>query len=74
MNAPANISQDARECAAFFSLSQTQRRIAHDYKRRAMAEKAAGDVSRFDRYSAEANRLWAQAKWHLQMAKRRAAL
>ena len=72
MNAHVAVSQDDRERAAFFSLSQTQRRLAHQYKRWAMAEENGGSIERYRKYKAECNRLWQEAKWHLSMAKRRA--
>lgn len=76
MNAPANIDARtislARERSAFFSLSQTQRRFAHEYKRWAKAAEAEGDLERYRRFRAESNRLWNEAIWHLQAAKRRA--
>lgn len=76
MNAPANISTRAvylsKWRADLLSLSQTQRRLAHEYKRWALAEEAAGDWPRYRKFKAESNRLWNEAKWHLQAARRAA--
>ena len=74
MNAPANISQReanaARQSAAFFSLSQTQRRLAHRYKRWALEDEAEGFLELYRSHKAECNRLWQSAKWNLQAARR----
>ena len=76
MNAPANISKResnaASQFAAFFSLSQTQRRLAHEYKRWALADEAEGFLEHYRRHKAESNRLWQSAKWNLQAARRAA--
>lgn len=73
MNAPANISQDDREAAAFFHCSQTLRRLAHEYKRWALADEVEGRGDDYRKHKAESTRLWRSAKWHLSMAKRRMA-
>lgn len=76
MNALANISQrdsnSASQFAAFFSLSQTQRRLAHRYKRWALEDKAEGFMELYAHHKAESNRLWQSAKWNLQAARRAA--
>jgi hypothetical protein len=71
MNAPAHISQDDREKAAFFRCSQTLRRLAHSYKRWALADEAEGRADDYRKHRSESTRLWQSAKWHLSMAKRR---
>ena len=73
MNAPAHISKReanaAEQSAAFFSLSQTQRRLAHEYKRWALADAAEGFLELYERHRAESDRLWNDAKWHLNRAR-----
>lgn len=53
---------------ALFSLSQTQRRLAHQNKREAMRWEAEGNHAFYEACRKEANRLWQDAKWHLQRA------
>jgi hypothetical protein len=76
MNAPANISKReanaAQQSAAFFSLSQTQRRLAHEYKRWALEDAAEGFAELYRKHRAESDRLWQSAKWNLQAARRAA--
>jgi hypothetical protein len=57
---------------AFLSLSLTQRRLAHEYKRWAIQDEAEGFAELYRRHKAEANRLWKSAKWNLQAARRAA--
>ena len=77
MNAHTKISarelNASQQRAAFFSLSQTQRRLAHQYKRWALEDEAGGFFDLYRRHKAESIRLWQSAKWYLQAA-RRAAL
>lgn len=54
---------------ALFSLSQTQRRLAHEAKRNALAAQAKGKDSRFLQYRAESDRLWRAAKFYLRWAR-----
>lgn len=54
---------------ALFSLSQTQRRLAHRYKREALEWEAKGHHANFAHCRTEADRLWRQAKWHLEKAR-----
>jgi hypothetical protein len=76
MNAPASITQRdinaSYQSAAFFSLSQTQRRLAHDYKRWALEDAADGFDELYRKHRAESDRLWQSAKWNLQAARRAA--
>ena len=53
----------------FLSLAKTQRRIAHQYRRWALADEAAGKAERGRKYRAEYQRLWDAAKWHLARAR-----
>ena len=73
MNAPANISKReenaVQQSAAFFSLSQRQRRLAHEYKRWALEDAAEGFLELSRRHKAESDRLWNDAKWHLNRAR-----
>ena len=73
MNAPANISKRednaAQQSAAFFSLSQTQRRLAHSYKRWALEDAAEGFMDLYAKHRAESDRLWQSAKWSLNRAR-----
>jgi hypothetical protein len=76
MNAPASITQRdinaSYQSAAFFSLSQTQRRLAHRYKRWALEDAADGFEEFYRKHRAESDRLWQSAKWNLQAARRAA--
>lgn len=59
----------ANEAYAFLRLSQTQRRLAHEYKRRALEDAAAGRLDSYVKHKAESDRLWQSAKWHLNHAR-----
>lgn len=76
MNAPAKISKREanalKQRADLFSLSQTLRRLAHEYKRWALADEAEGFLDHYRRHKAESTRLWRAAKWYLQAARRAA--
>jgi hypothetical protein len=77
MNAPASITQRdinaSHQSAAFFSLSQTQRRLAHDYKRWALEDAGRWLPDElYRKHRAESDRLWQSAKWNLQAARRAA--
>lgn len=50
-------------------LSQTQRRIAHEYKRWALEYLAAGRTDRFEYYRNKSNACWQEAKLHLLRAR-----
>lgn len=54
---------------ALFSLSQTQRRLAHEIRREAFKWEAAGNYQNFASCMLEGRRLWIDAKWHLSKAK-----
>lgn len=54
---------------ALFSLSQTQRRLAHRAKREALDAEERGQLTRYTFMRREADRLWNEAKWHLWRAK-----
>lgn len=54
---------------ALFSLSQTQRRLAHRYKGEAMNAEAEGNLNRYVYCRRESDRLWSGAKFHLQWAR-----
>lgn len=55
---------------ALFSLSQTQRRLAHRAKREALEWEAKGNHRFYAELRAESNRLWKDAWWHLDAARR----
>jgi hypothetical protein len=55
--------------SALFSLSQTQRRLAHIARREALAHEAADDYRRYAVAAMEARRLWREAKWHLRQSR-----
>lgn len=55
--------------ANLFSLSQTRRRIAHEYKRWALEAETNGNLPEYRRCRKESDRLWHSAKWALDMAK-----
>jgi hypothetical protein len=54
---------------ALFSLSQTQRRLAHRVRREAMGWEAKGNYQNFANCMLEGRRLWTEAKWHLERAR-----
>lgn len=63
-----NPSPEPKEPDAFLSLSRTQRRLAHQYRRWALEDAAAGNLDRYRKNRAEAERLWKSAKFHLRRA------
>lgn len=54
---------------ALFSLSQTQRRLAHRNKREALEWAAKGNQRFYAECQAESDRLWRESKWHLGKAR-----
>ena len=68
MQAEARKQAEIRD---FVSLSQTQRRHAHEYRRWALEAEREGKLERYRRYRAECNRLWRNALWNLRFAKQR---
>ena len=60
-----------RERDAFLSLARCQKRLSWGYRRNALEAKASGDRAGFIRNAAEARRLWADAKHHIQFARNR---
>ena len=54
---------------ALFSLSQTQRRLAHRARHEAMKAEAEGNRRWFVHYTAEHRRLWREALVHLGNAR-----
>lgn len=71
MNAHAHIPASGADTrAALLSLAKTQRRLAH-HQRTAMDQaERDGDLKAYRTAKAEQARLWAEAKWHLQFARR----
>jgi hypothetical protein len=77
LNTHAKFNQDvlvrrhSREAQreAWFSLSQTQRRLAHRLKRDAIEAEQAGNHARYSYCRTESNRLWREAKTHLYFAR-----
>ncbi len=57
------------DAKAWFSLSQTQRWLAHRYRREAFDWEAKGNHANFSTCMAESRRLWREAKWHLRQAR-----
>ena len=68
MNAPTHPAFFAT-ATALFSLSQTQRRLAHEIRREALKWEAAGNYQKFASCMLEGRRLWRDAKWHLERAR-----
>lgn len=58
---------------SLISLAKTQKRLAHEYKRMAVTSADLNRTEAYQRNKAEANRLWRDAKWHLQCARRHLA-
>lgn len=54
---------------AYFSLSQTQRRLAHQVRRDALKWEALGNYQKFAACMLDGRRLWQDAKWHLERAR-----
>lgn len=54
---------------AFFDLSQTQRRLAHRYRREALEWELRGHHANYAHCRTESDRLWRAAKWHLGQAR-----
>lgn len=50
---------------AYFRLSQTQRRLAHEYKRWALEAETLGQIERYREYRKRSDELWRSAKWNL---------
>jgi len=57
------------EYAALASLARTQRVLAGQHRIRAREAMAAGNDAEFTRHAAEARRLFADARWHLDRAR-----
>ena len=53
------------EAQAWFSLSQTQRRLAHEYKRWALEAEKLGQLERYREYRKRSDELWQSSKWSL---------
>lgn len=53
------------EAQAWLSLSQTQRRLAHNYKRMALEDERAGNLERYRINRKRSDDLWQSAKWSL---------
>jgi hypothetical protein len=62
---------DRAEFEAFFSLSQTQRRLAWRYKREALEWERQGHLRNYAHCRSESDRLWRAAWTHLEFARRR---
>lgn len=78
MNAPLHSSAPGTQrvrpayfetAEALFSLSQTQRRLAHRNRFEALKWEAEGNHRNFASCMLEARRLWRDAKWHLERAR-----
>ncbi|MGY2995486.1 hypothetical protein [Mesorhizobium sp. URHB0026] len=54
---------------AYFNLSQTQRRLAHEVRREAFDWEARGHYQNFASCMLEGRRLWRDSIWHLQRAR-----
>ena len=57
------------QAQAWFSLSQTQRRLAWDYRRFAIEDEQNGNLERFRLNRDRSDRLWRSAKWSFQRLK-----
>lgn len=54
---------------AWFSLSQTQRRLSWRARREALQAERENNHARYAHYATEARRLWREAKTHLNFAR-----
>jgi hypothetical protein len=70
MNAPFILGQRFRDFQAMFSLSQTQRRLAHRAKAEALKWESQGHTFNYHNMRQESDRLWRDAKYHLAWARR----
>ncbi|CAN7498077.1 hypothetical protein LJR231_003500 [Phyllobacterium sp. LjRoot231] len=57
------------QAQAWFSLSQTQRRLAHEYHRFALEDEKNGNLERYKLNRDRSDRLWRSAKWSFQRLK-----
>ncbi len=55
---------------ALYNLSQTQRRLSHRARAEAIEAELSGNYKWFAYYAKEARRLWRDAKWHFEKARR----
>jgi hypothetical protein len=60
----------AHDFRAVFSLSQTQRRLAHRAKAEALKWERDGNTFNYNNLRQESDRLWRDAKFHLAWARR----
>ncbi len=58
-----------RDTAAYLSLSQTMRRLAHSARREALKWEAEGNLKHYTTMRHECDRLWDAAKFYLLHAK-----
>lgn len=57
------------EAQAWFDLSQTQRRLAWEYRRFALEDEQAGKLERYRLNKQRSDTLWRSAKWSFQRLK-----
>lgn len=73
MNAVTETKAETRKPSAMyrapFSLARTQKRLAHEAKRLALQAESEGRRAVYAAWRAEADRLWHDAKWHLDRAR-----
>lgn len=55
---------------ALISLALSQRRLAHEYKRWALAAEEEGKLERYRSYRSDSDHYWRSAKFHLAWAQR----
>jgi hypothetical protein len=65
---PPMVKRDNR-AADYFSLSQTLRRISHEYRRWASEDEINGRLERYRQYQKSADAAWDNAKWYLGRAR-----
>jgi hypothetical protein len=58
-----------KRAADYFSLSQTLRRLSHEYHRWASEYELAGNLERYRKYRQSADSAWDNAKWYLDRAR-----
>ena len=67
----ARAETDRAEGLAFLSLAKRQHRYSWEYRRWALEAERAGNLTAYNKYRAEARKLWRDAREHLKFARSR---
>lgn len=66
---PPPMQPRQQRAADYFSLSQTLRRIAHDYRRWALEDEKSGNLERYRKYRKSSDDAWQNSLWYLSRAR-----